>query len=301
MNGYGALLDGLSRERRIPGLNGKTGLLPAQKHAAAAILTRLETHPDAILAGEMGVGKTTAGAAIAAGLNNGRGAQRTIVLCPPHLVDKWQREFKAVCPGVVTMHLQTISDVDAFFAERRDGRPVVGVLKQTAARSASGWEHAYDYGGPASHGYGSKGFTDVIRPWGQTITAKYAVEDENQILTPKQLQAIHQRGVCCPVCGTQQMVNGRPLSPHEMKGAKRFCLNLACRAPLFQFRRRRSESQVRGSFQLYAQREKAIRQAIAARSPLPPRFPAPHLTHGYGKVPLAGYIKKTARGRLDLC
>ncbi|HFQ92711.1 MAG TPA: DEAD/DEAH box helicase, partial [Anaerolineae bacterium] len=48
-------------------------------------------------------------------------------------------------------------------------------------------------------------------------------------------------------------------------------------------------------------REKAIRQAIAARSPLPPRFPAPHLTHGYGKVPLAGYIKKTARGRLDLC
>ena len=61
------------------------------------------------------------------------------------------------------MHLQTISDVDAFFPERRacteqgrsNGRPVVGVLKQTTARSASGWEHAYDYGGPASHGYGS--------------------------------------------------------------------------------------------------------------------------------------------------
>lgn len=73
---------------------------------------------------------------------------------------KWQREFKAVWPGVVTMHLQTISDVDAFFAERSrsNGRSVVGVLKQTTARSASGWEHAYDYGGSASHSYGSKGF-----------------------------------------------------------------------------------------------------------------------------------------------
>ena len=254
---------------------------------------------------------TTIGAGIAAG----RKAQRTIVLCPPHLVDKWQREFKAVWSGVVTMHLQTISDVDAFFAERRactersrsNGRPVVGVLKQTTARSASGWEHAYDYGGPASHSYGSKGFTDVIRPWGNVITANQAVGDENQTLTAKQLQAIHQRGVGCPVCGTQQQVNGRPLSPRELKGAKRFCNNMACCAPLFQFKRRRSESQQRGSFKLYAEREKIICNYTHKSQPVPfhelncwsgtvvkDRF-------GYGKVPLAGYIKKVARGRLDLC
>ncbi len=323
MNGYGALLGSLSKERLIPGLNGKTGLLPAQKHAAAAVLTRLETHPDAIVVGEMGSGKSSIGAAIAAGLNSGHGARRTIVLCPPHLVDKWQREFKAVWPGVVTMHLQTIGDVDAFFAERRastepsrsDGRPVVGVLKQTTARSASGWEHAYDYGGPACHSYGSKGFTDVIRPWGNSITANQAIGNENQTLTAKQLQNIHQRGVGCPVCGTQQRVNGRPLSPHEMKGAKRFCNNMACRAPLFQFKRRRSNSQRRGSFKLYAEREKIIRSYTDKDQPVPfhernywsgtmvkdTLRQAQGRRFGYGKIPLAGYIKKVACGRLDLC
>ncbi|MCP4427646.1 MAG: hypothetical protein GY803_24445, partial [Chloroflexi bacterium] len=244
LNGYGGVLGGLSRERCIPGLNGKTGLLPAQKHAAAAVLTRLETHPDAIVVGEMGSGKSSIGAAIAAGM----GAKHAIVLCPPHLVDKWQRECKIVWPNVETMHLQTISDVDYFFSDRPDNRPVVGVLKQTTARSASGWEHAYDYGGPASHSYGSKGFTDVRRPWGNAIAANEAVAsqaigDEEQTLTATQLHAIHQRGVCCPTCGAQQQVNGRPLSPHEMKGAKRFCDNMACRAPLFQFKRRRSNSQ----------------------------------------------------------
>ncbi|MCP5011792.1 MAG: DEAD/DEAH box helicase family protein, partial [Aestuariibacter sp.] len=320
MNGYGASLNSLSKTRRIPGLNGKTGLLPAQKHAAAAVLTRLETHPDAIVVGEMGSGKSSIGAAIAAGMD----AQRTIVLCPPHLVDKWQREFKAVWPGVVTMHLQTISDVDAFFAERRtctersrsNSRPIVGVLKQTTARSASGWEHAYDYGGPASHSYGSKGFTDVIRTWGNRITANEAVAngaigdetiDAKQALTPGQLQAIHRNGVCCPICGTQQQVNGRPLSPRELKGAKRFCHNMACRAPLFQFKRRRSESQIRGSYKLYTEREKIIRSYTDKGQPVPfhelQRWSGTAVKDmfGYGKVPLAGYIKKVTRGRLDLC
>lgn len=52
--GNGDLLNSLSKNRPIPGLNGQTGLLPAQKHAAAAALTRLETHPDVIVVGEMG-------------------------------------------------------------------------------------------------------------------------------------------------------------------------------------------------------------------------------------------------------
>jgi hypothetical protein len=33
LNGYGRLLSSLSKGRPIPGLNGQTGLLPAQKHA----------------------------------------------------------------------------------------------------------------------------------------------------------------------------------------------------------------------------------------------------------------------------
>lgn len=307
LNGYGPLLNRLSKERPIPGMNGQTGLLPAQKHAAAAVLTRLETERDALLIGEMGTGKTTISAAIAAGLNDGRGAQRAIVLCPPHLVAKWQREVEAVWPKVVTMHLKTPGDVDHFFAERKDGRPVVGVLKQTTARSASGWEHAYDYGGPAGHNYGAGGFSDVRRSWGDVVSAAKLLQAEaGWPLTQRQIAFLQTRGVRCPVCGEQQLSNGRPLAAGELKTARRFCDNPRCGSPLFQFTRRRSENQERGSFKRYAERERLLRGYLQRNGEIPThqreRWSGSMVrdTFGYAKVPLAGYIKRQARGRLDL-
>lgn len=309
LNGYGRLLNSLSKKRKIPGMvdqNGrsKSGLLPAQKHAAAAILTRLERYAEAICVGEMGTGKTSLAAAVAAG----RHARRTLVLCPPHLVDKWQREFKAVWSGVRTMHLQTISDVDQFFGPQPDDAPLVGVLKQTTARSASGWEHAYDYGGPASHNYGSKGYSDIERPWGNVISARKLMDlpIEERPFTEKQILALQQRGIRCPVCGETQFRSGRPLTVNELKTATWTCSNEQCRSPLYQFTRRRSDSQVRGSFKLYAQRERLIRSYTDKGQPVPLHElqkwhgTAVRDTFGYGKVPLAGYIKKRGQGKLDL-
>ncbi|MCC6602212.1 MAG: hypothetical protein IT327_03320 [Anaerolineae bacterium] len=314
MNGYGRLLGSLSKQRKIPGMvdqhgQAQTGLLPAQKHAAAAILTRLETHSEAIAVGEMGVGKTTVGAAVAAGRN----AHRTIVLCPPHLVDKWQREFKAVWPGVRTMHLQTTSDVNQFFGPQPDDAPLVGVLKQTTARSASGWEHTYNYAGPASHSYGSQEYTDIERPWGQVLSPRKLLDlslEERPLsawrLSEGQINALQERGIRCPVCGATQFIGGRPLTVQELKSATRVCSNEACRSPLYQFTRRRSDSQKRGSFKRYAERERLIRSYTDKGQPVPfhelERWYGSTVadTFGYGKVPLASYIKKRARGRLDL-
>lgn len=309
LNGYGRLLNSLSKQRQIPGMNGQSGLLPAQKHAAAAILTRLKTYSEAIAVGEMGVGKTTLGAAVAAG----RQAHHTIVLCPPHLVDKWQREFKAVWPGVRTMHLQSISDVDQFFGPQPDNAPLVGVLKQTTARSATGWEHAYEYGGAASHAYGSNGYTEIERPWGTLLSLhelSSLAADERPVqlrrLSERQLQARQQRGVRCPVCGETQFRGGRPLMITELKNATWRCSNDNCGSPMFQFTRRRSETQTRGSFKLYAERERRIRSYTNKGEPVP--FPELERWYGstvrdmfgYGKVPLASYIKKRGKGKLDL-
>ncbi|NLF65055.1 MAG: hypothetical protein GX579_10705, partial [Chloroflexi bacterium] len=303
LNGYGPLLGRLSKERPIPGMNGRTGLLPAQKHAAAAVLTRLQTERDALVVGEMGTGKTSLAAAVAAG----RKAARTIVLCPPHLVDKWRREIKAVWPKAATMHLKTPGDVDRFFAARRDGRPVVGVLKQTTARSASGWEHAYDYGGPAGHNYGSGGYGDVRRPWGSVVSAaKLPQEEGGWRLSERQAAFLQLRGVRCPVCGAQQYSSGAPLATQELKSARRFCDNPQCRQPLFQFTRRRSESQEQGSFRLYAGRERLLRGYLSQHGEIPERelsyWSGSRVsdTFGYARTPLAGYIKHRARGRLDL-
>jgi hypothetical protein len=286
LNGYGRLLDSLSRNRPIPGLNGQSGLLPAQKHAVAAVLTRLQTHPDALVIGEMGTGKTTIGAAIAAG----RRAKRVVILCPPHLVDKWRRETEAVWPAAATMTLETPGDVDLFFAARRDNRPVVGVLKQTSARAASGWEHAYDYLGPAGHNHGGKGFHDVRRVWGTALGARELAlllgdggkgdddADADELagrpslrwpLSAKQLNGLRERGLRCPVCGGRQEQDQRPLAPAELKSARRFCDSIACGQPLFQFGRRRSPTRERGSFQRYAARERAIRAALAQNGAVP--------------------------------
>jgi hypothetical protein len=308
LNGYGPLLNRLSKQRPIPGLNGQSGLLPAQKHAAAAVLTRLEKYADAVVVGECGSGKTAIGAAIAAG----RRAHRTIILCPPHLVDKWQREFKIVWPAVRTMHLQTISDVDQFFAAQPDNAPLVGVLKQTTARSASGWEHAYDYGGPAAHSYGSNGYVDIIRSWGPLLSARQLLDLPAEArpgragVTDRQIQVMHQRGLRCPVCGETQFISGRPLDVAELKSATRRCSNEKCRSPLYQFSRRRSDSQIRGSFKLYAAQEKVIRRYTDTGQPVPFHElekwhgTAVKDTFGYGKVPLSSYIKKRSRGQLAL-
>jgi len=304
LNGYGRMLSALSKKRPIPGLNGRSGLLPAQKHAAAAALTRLTGHRDVVIVGEMGSGKTTIAAAVAAG----RRARRTIILCPPHLVDKWQREFRTVWPGVRTTHLQRPADIDRFFGDQPDDAPLVGVVKQTAARSASGWEHAYDYGGPAGHSYGSGGYTDIVRTWGAVLSAGMLLDSpaEERPLTERQIRALQQRGIRCPTCGAPQFSGGRLLAVEELKTATRRCSNEQCRAPLYQFSRRRSEGQTRGSFRLYAGRERQLRAMLAQGGPIPAEelayWTSDRLdtTFGYSRTPLAACVKRQARGRLDL-
>ena len=87
---------------------------------------------------------------------------------------------------------------------------------------------------------------------------------EERPFSEKQIRFLQLRGVRCPVCGETQVTGDRPLAVGELKSATHFCSNEHCRSPLFQFTRRRSESQSRGSFRLYAERERAVRAAIPA-------------------------------------
>src|SRR5690606_10307128 len=113
----------------------------------------------------------------------------------------------------------------------------------------SGWEHAYDLIGPASHNYGSKGYVDVERSWGNVFSPRRLLDlpaEERtwrgRIPSERQILTLQGRGVRCPTCGRQQMNRDVPLSVREFKAATRRCCYEDCNAPLYQFSRNRSAS-----------------------------------------------------------
>jgi len=133
------LMEKLSRLRRQ--------LLPAQREAALAAWKYMTRTGSTVcdIAGEMGVGKTITGIAIAYLLN----PSRVIVMCPPHLVRKWEREIKITYPGNVNTFrlnnrhsLRTLIDL----YNRRGIRPDVPefyIIGRERAKLGEPWRNVY--------------------------------------------------------------------------------------------------------------------------------------------------------------
>ncbi len=139
-------VEGLGKGRAaLPGQ--KPGLLDVQKHAAIALTRTLKCKGYSLMQGEMGLGKTTIGAATIDLI----GAYPAIVLCPPHLVDKWCREITEVIPGAQAREIRRIgkgengvdiNDVRSFLNDFHAGRlgpKAVAVVSETSAKLGSGW------------------------------------------------------------------------------------------------------------------------------------------------------------------
>lgn len=137
----------LGRNRRpLPGQK-EAGLLPVQKHLAIGLARTLRAKRNALLQGEMGVGKTTVGLATIDALD----AYPAIVMGPPHLVEKWLREAAEVIPGVQVRELAKVgrnggpgdvNDARQFVDDWRAGRlgtKAIAVISETSAKLGSGW------------------------------------------------------------------------------------------------------------------------------------------------------------------
>ena len=154
-----AVLDTLGTQRKpLPGQE-RAGLLPAQRHAAAALARSIRKNGVANCQAEMGSGKTSIGSAVIELLN----AYPALVLCPPHLVPKWIREIEEVIPGAHARELRRIgrnsdeafdvNDVGSFLdqfhqanetAKRTGGNKPrwVAVVAHTSAKFGIGWQPA---------------------------------------------------------------------------------------------------------------------------------------------------------------
>ena len=209
-DGVEKVLETLSRYRRLPG-RARTGLFEAQKHVTVAIWKRLLESDYAICVGEMGVGKTTVAASVAALL--GDEGYPALVVCPPHLVGKWIREIRGIIPLAHAVVLKRVRDVDHFVkqAPYYQGRPLFAVVSREMAKLGSGWRPAVS--------------SKPVRLDGS--------RDEAGRIT---------RVYTCPHCGEFLLDDeGGMVEREDYFDKKRRCDN--CQEPLFQFTRLNDENE----------------------------------------------------------
>jgi len=181
----------LRRLRRRP--------LGAQGDAIRAVALSLQRHQGTNLVGEMGTGKTT----IAAAAAYLAGFQRVLVLCPPHLVRKWQREVLATVPGAGAAIVRTITELERL--SLMGGRPLFVILSRERAKLSYRWSPA--------------------------VVERRAIDDGGHLLRSEDGEPL--RRLCCPACFAPIMDDeGLPLEREELARKKRRCQE--CAGPLWQ-------------------------------------------------------------------
>lgn len=117
-------------------------LYTAQSHATQAAIKLLgglgapkreRRFKSAFVLGEIGSGKTSVALAVSHALK----CKRTLVLCPPHLLQSWCDQIAAVVPWVRTLILSDIADVQRL-ADDADERPLIAILSRETAKLGHG-------------------------------------------------------------------------------------------------------------------------------------------------------------------
>ena len=117
-------------------------LFTAQAHATRAIVKVIQRDGAAILLGEIGSGKSTVATVAARSM----GARSVLVMCPPHLLDGWKNELRAVVPDASVYVASTVEDLDTIAFQRNLNRDFGGftftIMSREAAKLSHAWEDA---------------------------------------------------------------------------------------------------------------------------------------------------------------
>ena len=209
-------------------LKGKYPLYTAQKHVIAAITKGFEKRDSILLVGQMGVGKTAQGSSTAVAIASGavkelqddiRPDQVILVICPPHLIDKWKRELLSIHPNMLVERLDRHEDIRVFMDKTKRmgaGIPKIGLIKRDLTKLGCSRDVAVVWR------------KEAIALWRSDQPTPVGYEDHQRIVKKKIPK--------CPHCGctVMQERNGNtvPASESWLKSGKRNCLN--CNTPLWQ-------------------------------------------------------------------
>ena len=107
---------------------------PSQREKIAGALTGLKAKGRVWMVCEMGCGKSPMSLAAAWALLHRR-PFRLLVMCPGHIVRKWQREVNWAIPGVICKVIRRYADMAAFESEARISvAPMVAVIGKDTAK-----------------------------------------------------------------------------------------------------------------------------------------------------------------------
>ncbi len=129
------ILDTLSMDSLLPGA-ARRGLLPFQRECAVALTRAVRRYGVGHLVAEMGFGKTRTALAAVELL----GAYPALVVCPPHLVDKWAREVRAAVPGAEAHIIERIGELEALRAPYTPGQKLVVIISRSNIKLGPGWK-----------------------------------------------------------------------------------------------------------------------------------------------------------------
>ncbi len=107
--------------------------IACQIDAIGGIVKALKSRASAILVGEMGLGKTYISIAASSAL----GYRKTLVVCPPHLTNKWKREIRLTLPTAHVEIAEKIGDIERVFKQK--GSPLFLIISREKAKLGYYW------------------------------------------------------------------------------------------------------------------------------------------------------------------
>ena len=226
--------NGLGQQLDTVRLKGRYPLYTAQKHVIGAITRGFEQRDSILLVGQMGTGKTamggTAALAIASGMVKSvvgsaargrrvRDDQVVLVVCPPHLIGKWQRELTSIDPDMLIERLDRHEDVKAFMQRASVAGPgvaKVGLIKRDLTKLGCSRE--------------------VAVVWRDQATALWRHDQPVPVGCLPHQRIVKQRVPTCPHCGmvvtVERNETQQPASLSWLKSGRRSCSH--CLTPLWQ-------------------------------------------------------------------
>ena len=185
----------------------------AQEHAVRGTALSLKLNQGTTVVGEMGTGKTYIGAASA----HMAGFKNILVMCPPHLIEKWKREILMTIPGA---QARIVSSIPALRQLARDGKrkpgdpPHFAIMSREMSKLSYRWEASYvvradpDQGGkaimacPDCFNQIRDGRRIPLRPY--ELNRKFTKCRECGGALWKPMQMGHVKKCRCPQCGGDQ-------------------------------------------------------------------------------------------------